>query len=727
MVDRHRSEAIIQKGVKSDYNRAQMAQALEQAGLECGDVVFSHSNVGYFGYPEEGRTADAVFQTILGAFQDVIGEEGTLIVPTFTLSFCKGEAFDPDNTPSTCGVFTEMLRLHPDAYRSHDPIFSVAALGRHAEELTADVPVECFGKESFWDRFLQAGGVICNLNLDAGSTFIHYVERCLNVPYRYDKLFTGIFLRKGQSRKGVAIYFCQDLSNPDTVAAFEPFSALAMKRGLVRSVRVGRGATVCFRAADVYTLIEDELKRNPWLLTASAQSDKTPVLVYPEDPSRFRVSLPSDASMKQMIEGLWWLPRDLLSDGYDTALKALAKLVPMTVHEYPTGTHCWTWIVPEKWTCHEAYLETLNGKRLFSYADNPLHVVSYSLPFIGEVSQKELFDHLHVHEKIPDAIPFKLKYYERDWGLCCSKNLKDSLTDDRYRVVIKTSFSYGTLKVGEVLVAGESEETIVLCAHLDHPGMVNDDLTGVVVGIEVIRALLKRRNLRYTYRFLIVPETIGSVAHLSHNEELIPKMRGGLFLEMLGLENPHALQLSFYGITELDRCFDMVLKEHDSENWTGPFQTIIGNDERQFNSPGVRVPMLSLSRVLRPSSPDWPYREYHSSHDTPEAASIHSLEESRDLVLRMIDTLENSLVPVNKFKGEVFCSRYGLHIDFYTNPEGNRELFDIMYLIDGTRSVVDIADTCGISFDAAKKTIDEFHSHGLVEYKQQVSTSKFPA
>jgi aminopeptidase-like protein len=342
-----------------------------------------------------------------------------------------------------------------------------------------------------------------------------------------------------------------------------------------------------------------------------------------------------------------------------------------------------------------------------------LHVVSYSLPFEGEVSRDELFAHLHVHPKLSDAIPFIFKYYERDWGLCCSKDLRDSLSDDRYRVVIKTSYSYSTLKVGEVVVRGRSDESFVLCTHLCHPGMVNDDLTGVVVGIEVMRALL-RRDLRYTYRLLIVPETIGSVAYLSHNETLIPRMKGGLFLEMLGLDNPHALQLSFAGNTEVDQCLTLALKKYDLTGWTGAFRTIIGNDERQFNAPGVRVPMLSLSRVLPPSAPDWPYSEYHSSADTPATASIRRLEESRDLVLHMIDTLEHNQVPASRFKGEVFCSRYGLHIDAYANPEGHRALFDIMFLIDGTRSVADIASACGISFDAAQQTIAELRRHGLV-------------
>jgi aminopeptidase-like protein len=372
--------------------------------------------------------------------------------------------------------------------------------------------------------------------------------------------------------------------------------------------------------------------------------------------------------------------------------------------------------VPEKWSCKEAWLEKLGGHRLFSYEDNPLHVVSYSLPIDREVTREELFQHLHVHPELPDAIPFVFKYYEQDWGMCCSRKMKESLRDSRYRAVIRSQFSYGTLKVGEVVVPGRSSETFVLCAHLCHPAMVNDDLSGVVVGVKVMQSLLERRNLHYTYRFLIVPETIGSVAYLSQNSGLIPKMIGGLFLEMLGLENPNALQLSFAGDTEIDRCLTQVLKEFDPCGWTGPFRSVVGNDERQFNAPGVRVPMLSLSRVMRNKPGRWPYYpEYHSSHDTPEITSFARLAESHDLVLKMIESVEANRVPVNLFQGEIFCSRYGLNADVYTNPESNRALFDIMFLIDGTKSVSEIARKCDVSVESVSQVVENLLQLGLVE------------
>jgi aminopeptidase-like protein len=363
----------------------------------------------------------------------------------------------------------------------------------------------------------------------------------------------------------------------------------------------------------------------------------------------------------------------------------------------------------------------LDGRRLFSYEDHPLHVVSYSLPFDGVVTRDELMRHLYVHDRLPDAIPFNFKYYDRDWGLCCSRRLRDSLRDERYRVHIHTSFSYGTLKVGEVIAPGTTDETIVLAAHLCHPGMAVDDLSGVAVAIDVMRALLRQPPVprRYTYRLLIVPETIGSLAWLSDHQQLIPRMKGGLFLEMLGLDHPHALQRSFAGDTAVDACFVAALQCQDPSGWVAPFRGVPGNDERQFNAPGVRVPMMSLTRVLAKTADDYPYREYHSSEDTPAIVSSARLEDSRDLVLRMIDTFERDRVPINKFAGEVCCSRYGLHIDWFTEPEAHRLMFTIMDLIDGTRSIRQMAAATGQTTEAIERVLDPLEARGLIAYDRE--------
>ncbi len=427
-------------------------------------------------------------------------------------------------------------------------------------------------------------------------------------------------------------------------------------------------------------------------------------------------------SMIDLINELWFLKRDIVSDGFDRALRRLAEEVPMPIHEYPSGEPCWTWRVPDKWTCSEAYLETLDGRRLLDYQRPPpacryptrCHSKAWS-------AGNELLAHLHVHPRLPQAIPFVFKYYERDWGLCASQELRAGLDEDAYRVVIRSRFEPGTLKVGEVVIPGESQDCFVLAAHLCHPAMVNDDLSGVVVGLEVARRLLAGPPPRYTYRLLILPETIGSVAYLSHNEALIPHMQGGLFLEMLGNDSPHALQGSFQPGSQADRCLTASLQELDPHGYQGAYRTIIDNDERQFNAPGVRVPMLSLSRVEAPKAAGRPpYPEYHSSLDTPAIVSAERLEASSRVVLGLLDAWERNAYVVNNFKGEIFCSGYGIWIDYRLNPQGHRRLFEIMERCDGEHTVADIAAELGVSFQAVWEVVS------LLESKELVWLSRAP-
>lgn len=423
------------------------------------------------------------------------------------------------------------------------------------------------------------------------------------------------------------------------------------------------------------------------------------------------------STMMELLNELWFLPRHLVSPGYDEAIKRLATELPMTIHEIPTGTKVWTWTVPESWICHEAYLETLSGKRIVDVANHPLHVVSYSLPFEGEVTKDELLAHLHVHPNLPDAIPYVFKYYQRDWGLCASQKLRDSLKDDRYRVVIRTEFNPGTLKIGEILVSGEREECFVVAAHLDHPAMVNDDLTGVVVALETARHLLAGPKPYYSYRFLFFPETLGSIAYLSQNEGIIPQMRGGLFLEMLGNDAPHALQTSFQKDSATDRALVTALRGVEPNAYIGGFRTIIDNDERQFNAPGVRVPMLSLSRVVNPHLPESrfrPYPEYHSSLDTQEIVTPNRLENSMQTVLALLMAFDKNRFIVNRFKGEIFASGFGLWVDYKTDAVAHKRLFEIMDRCDGVHRPADIAEELGISLQEVWDIVETLLERDLV-------------
>jgi aminoglycoside 3-N-acetyltransferase len=261
------------------YNYQDLKEAFIAIGLKKGDLVFSHSNIGYFGIIEGEKSVDNAFNTILNALFDVIGETGTLVVPTFTYSFSQGQIFDYDQTQSDCGIFTEKLRNLPQSYRSEDPNVSVTAIGYLAKEITENIPENTYGENSFFARFYQRKGVICNLNFDAGSTFIHYVERCLNVPYRFDKTFTGIFIKNGIKQEKKSTIWVRYLSN-GTSAKFEIFDRLAKQQHLYKTAQVGRGFVGVITAEDTFNLIKNTLPSRPWFLTEAELLNITPDLSH---------------------------------------------------------------------------------------------------------------------------------------------------------------------------------------------------------------------------------------------------------------------------------------------------------------------------------------------------------------------------------------------------------------------------------------------------------------
>lgn len=410
--------------------------------------------------------------------------------------------------------------------------------------------------------------------------------------------------------------------------------------------------------------------------------------------------------MMKLINDLWFKRRDIISDGFDESLDYISKIIPLKIHKIPTGTKCWTWTVPEKWTVENAYIEDLNGNKLLDLKNHPLHVVSYSLPIDKVVSKEELLKHLHTDKGRPNAIPFEFKYYERDWGFCIQHSKLKKFTKSKYRVFIDSKFEKGNLKVGDYTIKGKTDKTIVLVAHLCHPAQVNDDLTGVAVSVAIAKEM-SRQNNYYTYKFLFVPETIGSIAYLSQNENIIPKLESGIFLEMLGNDNIHALQLTRQGNSKLDRIARYVMRRKLKNFKECLFRTLVLNDEVAFNGPGVDMPMISISR--------FPYPEYHTSDDNPGIISEKRLEESKNLVLEILRIIDGDYSPKRKFKGPIFLSGYGLWVDWKVNQELNQNLEKIMFNLEGDKTVFDIAYELNMNFDDVLSFVNKLKQANLIE------------
>jgi aminoglycoside 3-N-acetyltransferase len=242
--------------MSSDYTRSDIVDSLRAVGLGEGDSVFSHSNLGFFGQLEGGNSMEEYCQIFYDAIRNVIGESGTFVVPTFTYSFTDGNFFDPSETESDMGMLSEYIRTLPKSIRSSDPNFSVTAIGPNAEYFTKNPPSHSFGQNSFWERFLAAQGKFCNFNFDSASTFIHYVERCLDVPYRWDKPFAGTLRQGNSEQRRVFYHYVRDLQSDDSTPNFEGFDKYASEEGVVNRRDLGKGQVVMISAQDTYDITE---------------------------------------------------------------------------------------------------------------------------------------------------------------------------------------------------------------------------------------------------------------------------------------------------------------------------------------------------------------------------------------------------------------------------------------------------------------------------------------
>jgi len=265
-----------------DYRRQDITEVLAALPLESADVLFCHSNLGFFGRLENGAGADSLCTIFMEEILARIAPGGTLVVPTFTYSFPRGEVYDVERSRSHMGMFTEWIRTRPEAVRSLDPCYSVAAVGRRAAELTNDLPTNSFTETSFFGRFLNCNGKILNFNFDAGSTFVHFAERRLKVPYRFDKSFTGIVREGGVERSAASTIWVRYLSDDALEAEFANFDEIARAEGLFVTKRLGRGELGTISAQATLDLIARTLPRRPWFLTKAEKLGIRNPTIVPE-------------------------------------------------------------------------------------------------------------------------------------------------------------------------------------------------------------------------------------------------------------------------------------------------------------------------------------------------------------------------------------------------------------------------------------------------------------
>lgn len=396
-----------------------------------------------------------------------------------------------------------------------------------------------------------------------------------------------------------------------------------------------------------------------------------------------------------LAERLWGINRSITGDGVRETLLVLTGLMPeMLIHEVPTGTPVFDWIIPREWRVRDAYIIMPNGNKICSFKENNLHLVGYSIPIHTTLSLAELQEHLYSSEESPAAIPYVTSYYKEHWGFCLSQQQRNSLPIGDYEVCIDSELFDGSLSYGELLIKGESSKEILISTYICHPSMANNELSGPVVSSFIAKWLASRVGNRYSYRFVFIPETIGSIAYLSKNLDYLKShVIAGFNVTCIGDDRDYSYLPSRNGNTISDVVAKHVLKHicptYKSYDWSAR-----GSDERQYCAPGIDLPIASIMRTKYGE-----YPEYHTSHDDlVRVVSREGLAGGYHALQVAIEALENNYYPKVNVLCEPQLGRRGLYPTLSTKTSGAevRLMMNLITWSDGTRSLIDIAEICGV-------------------------------
>jgi aminopeptidase-like protein len=416
-------------------------------------------------------------------------------------------------------------------------------------------------------------------------------------------------------------------------------------------------------------------------------------------PSTDAAAAAAGAAMHRLAADLYPVSRSITGNGVRETLRRLQAEIPLTVHEVPTGTRVFDWTVPREWNITDAYIKNAAGERIIDFRRCNLHVVGYSIPIHGRMSLAELRPRLISIPEQPDAIPYRTSYYNETWGFCLAHSQLVTLPDGEYEVCIDSSLTDGHLTYGECFLEGESKDEVLISAHVCHPSLANDNLSGIAVATYLIRHLLTA-NRHYSYRFLFIPGTIGSITWLALNEPRLADIRHGLVLANVGDAGPLTYKKSRRGNADVDRAALNVLRNSGRKYDVREFVPY-GYDERQFCSPGINLPVGCLSRT-----PHGEFPEYHTSKDDLTFLKAASLADSLACCLAILRVLEGNRVYVNQNpKCEPQLGRRGLYRGFGGSMDARaREmaLLWVLNLADGEHSLLDISDRSGIPYDAVR-------------------------
>lgn len=416
--------------------------------------------------------------------------------------------------------------------------------------------------------------------------------------------------------------------------------------------------------------------------------------------------------MHALMAQLYPICRSITGDGVRRTLERIGRELPLDIHEVPTGTPVFDWTVPPEWNIRDAYIKNAAGERVVDFHSSNLHVVGYSVPIHQRVGLEELRAHLFTLPDRPDWIPYRTSYYTRTWGFCVTYHQYRALTEPEYEICIDSNLSNGSLTYGECLLKGTLDEEILLYAHVCHPSLCNDNLSGIAVATALGRALQGSPQRRYSYRIVLAPGTIGAITWLCRNVDRLAAIKGGLVLTCVGDPGQFTYKCSRLGASDIDRAMRHVLRHSGRPFETQEFSPY-GYDERQFCSPGINLPVGCFMRT-----PHGQFAEYHTSADDLSLATPEALAESVATCAAAIEVLEGNGRYVNQNPWcEPQLGRRGLYEGLGASPERRAlemAMLWVLNLSDGGATLLDIAERADVSFRLIRLAADRLRAHDLL-------------
>lgn len=416
--------------------------------------------------------------------------------------------------------------------------------------------------------------------------------------------------------------------------------------------------------------------------------------------------------MYAFAERLFPIGRSLTGEGVRQSLGMIKELVPeLEIREIPSGTQVFDWTIPQEWEIRHAYIEDEAGNRIVDYEVNNLHVIGYSTPVDRYVDMEELLNYIRVEDEQPDVIPYVTSYYSPRYGFCMSKRQRDALKPGTYHMVIDSRLFDGVLNYAELLLPGKTEKEVLLSTYICHPSMANNELSGPVL-VTWLTNWLKTIDRNLTYRIVIVPETIGSIAYLSRNLDAMRKNTiAGFVLTCVGDDRTYSYLESRNGNTLSDRVLTNVLKDVYPEYKTYSYLDR-GSDERQYNAPGVDLPVCDFCR-----SKYGEYPEYHTSADDMSLISPRGLSGAYHVMTQVLAALEvngfyrvNCLCEPQLGKRGLYPteSRKGIYHEV-------KKLTNLIAYADGERDLIEISTKIGVPLVELIPIVEKLVAAGLLD------------